>query len=667
MSPLPAAPARRRTTTIWLVLVLAAGLAMRLWYLGYDPGPNRFWDERFSFDNVRQLLESGSLEPANGYYPLLSYLPQTLALRASAALERATGDPGLAIYDGGRFTAHAYLLSRGVQALWGVATIWLTFLVGRRLFSDPVGLVAATAVAFSPGLIHASAVFKPDAPLVLAVLLTFWWSLAAVRRPTAGRYAVAGGGVALAMSTKLTGGLAALPLILVTALRCRREPRRLLWLTLAGAAALILFVLLNPYWPAYFEYLDKLTAEYEWKAHAQQMTRWQAPLLIVGSLRRSLGAIALVAAAAATGALAVLIARRRLDPESATGTALLLLFPPAYTAAYVAKTAQFKPNNFLPIVPFVALAAAWGLVEAGRLLARRWRPVGAGSIWLAAGATIVALVLVPPAVLFVHRSTTPTAEDLALSFVDRRMHGHPACRLLYEPGPHRWPAWEQASFPRACLLVPVDRLDAVETADAWLTDGVLFPSARLTGATAFRYFDAVAASDEGQTAVFGRLGLRVRGPGYAAALYSWALAAPQQPLDLRLRDEGQFRLTAEMPPEVKAGDVVSFVVWMPRWALAEGAAAPRLRMGGQVVELTPAHSDPAGTTLLSPRLISRQPAPNARLDRRRLMSEGETIRLTLLRWSRYGAAAQSGAARSETILQLPASSTSSSTLSTSSE
>lgn len=39
--------------------------------------------------------------------------------------------------------------------------------------------------------------------------------------------------------------------------------------------------------------------------------------------------------------------------------AMVLAFPLAYTAAYMSQTSFFKPNNFLPVVPFTGLALAW--------------------------------------------------------------------------------------------------------------------------------------------------------------------------------------------------------------------------------------------------------------------------------------------------------------------
>ena len=66
--------ARRLGPPLALAVLCLASLALRLWYASAWPGPNRFHDERFTFANVRALLASGRVEPANGYYPVLAYL-----------------------------------------------------------------------------------------------------------------------------------------------------------------------------------------------------------------------------------------------------------------------------------------------------------------------------------------------------------------------------------------------------------------------------------------------------------------------------------------------------------------------------------------------------------------------------------------------------------------
>lgn len=360
---------------------------------------------------------------------------------------------------------------------------------------------------------------------------------------------------------------------------------------------------------------------------------------------------------------------------------MLLFFPPAYAAAYVAETAQFKSNNFLPIVPFVALIAAWGLVAAVAWLAGRLAPGGKRPVLLAVGVAALAVSFVPRGVIYAHRAITPSSEDLALRYVDRWLGEHPSCQVVYEPGPRQWPPWENGNRPRSCLMLPVDRLADEDPGEVRLTDGVVFPLSRLSGPSAGAYVDALSAIRHRHSAVFGARWPESRGPGFVAALAPWSLVAPQRELSLALRDAGSFRLKAVMPPEVEAGDVVSFSVWLPQWALADDLPPPRLRMGSHIVDLVRTRLTGTGARYVSPRLVSRQPAPHARLNRERLAAEGDQIRLILWRWRRWDSpegrpdaerteadgAPQGGDARSATIRHSPSSSTSSSVLRTTSE
>ncbi len=622
-----------RRTLLLLALILAAGMALRWWYLDWGLHGQRFYDERFSFANVAPILDGGGLEPANGYYPLLSYLPQALVLEASDALHRATGDPRFAVRQGAHFTAHAYRLARGVQAVYGVAAVWLTFLVGRRLFSATAGLVGALALALSPWHIHASAYFKPDVLLVLTTLAAFLWSLQADERPTAARHALAGAGVGLALSSKLTGGLAALPLVFATALRARREPRRLALLALAGASSAALFFAANPYWRTYLLYMDKLGREYAWKAAARDLAYARTPALTLRFLTDSLGLVAVVCAAAAAAVLLFRLVRRRQPPRDPVPTAVLLLFPPAYLLGYMAAVPQFKPNNVLPILPFVALLAGWAVLAAvGRLTGRRRIPAPPLVAGLALAAALV--LFAPRGVRYVYGSITPTAQDLADRFLGRELGEHQPCLVLEERVPRRWPPWEAARPFTACVRLELDRLSELEPAAVARADGVSFRRSRLLGPEASTYLGYIAAADAGRAALFAGRPFAVRGPAVAVAAHPWRLLAPRQRLELYNRQSGDYRVEAALPEEVEAGEAVSFEAWLPHAALAEPQPAPRLRMGIDEVELIAVRSTATATVFLSPRLLSRRPGRRARLNRRQLAWQGEAVRLYLYRWQR---------------------------------
>ncbi|MEE8138107.1 MAG: glycosyltransferase family 39 protein, partial [Thermoanaerobaculia bacterium] len=261
---------------LWLIVV--AGLTLGVWYAGHGLHGDRFWDERYSFLNVAAVLHHGTLRPLSSYYPSpLFFLPPSALLALSDQIYDWSGNPQFAVKDDGYFTGTAYLLCRLLQVTYGAAATVLTFLIGQRMFSRQVGLLGALAVAFLPWHIRASAYFKPDALLVMTVLLAFLWSLGAIERPTAGRYALAGVGITLAMSSKLLGAVVAVPLAVGTLLVGWKERRRIAYLVLAGVTSLATFIVLNPYWRGYGSWLASLQHDYARRARWSGMTQAEIP------------------------------------------------------------------------------------------------------------------------------------------------------------------------------------------------------------------------------------------------------------------------------------------------------------------------------------------------------------------------------------------------------
>ena len=272
----------RRARRIALGLILVAGLALRLWYASFEPTSKRFWDERYSLENVEKVLETGSFRPARGFYPSpLVTWPQAGLLAASDALHRATGWEGFAIRRGGYFSATTYFLVRGTSVLYGAAAPLLLFLVGRRIFTPQVGLIAAAALAFLPWHVRQSGVYKPDTFVVFTVLLALYWALGAVEKPKIRSYLLAAFGIARALSSKIIGGFVSLALAAGTLVAGWRDRRRWWLLALAAVASLVFFLLMNPYGRWYLWYTDVLQADYAFRAELEGMERGQLPLRLL--------------------------------------------------------------------------------------------------------------------------------------------------------------------------------------------------------------------------------------------------------------------------------------------------------------------------------------------------------------------------------------------------
>jgi hypothetical protein len=142
-------------------------------------------------------------------------------------------------------------VARATTAVLGTATIALLYATGARLYDRRVGLIAAAllAVAFLP--VFYSHLALNDVPALFALVISLYGSAGILTYGRLRDYLVAGAGLGLAIATKYTAGIVVLPLLaaaLVDLVRARpRQGRAFGRLVLAGAAAVALFVVANPY------------------------------------------------------------------------------------------------------------------------------------------------------------------------------------------------------------------------------------------------------------------------------------------------------------------------------------------------------------------------------------------------------------------------------------
>ncbi len=166
---IPAAPLPRTWHRSAVSLLLLWTLAASVWFASDELNSRRprFTDERYNVENVRSILESGSLVPANGFYGTLSYLPQAAALAMTCALAEATGARFLSIYEGDELSPLGYFLVRFFSCIYGTAAVLTLYSIGARVFSPSVGLMAALFLAGAQVHIYHSAFFKPEATTVM--------------------------------------------------------------------------------------------------------------------------------------------------------------------------------------------------------------------------------------------------------------------------------------------------------------------------------------------------------------------------------------------------------------------------------------------------------------------------------------------------------------------
>jgi 4-amino-4-deoxy-L-arabinose transferase-like glycosyltransferase len=270
-SPDRAFDGSRRWAWPALAAVLLGGLGLRLWGVqqGLPYAYNTDEADHFVPHAVR-MFEEGTLNPH--YFsnpPAFTYVLHYL-------FALAYGGRGGVLHAFALHPQELYTLARVAAAVLGVAALWLLYGVGARLFNRGVGLLAAAieAVAFLP-VFYAHLALN-DVPTLAPLSLSLLGTAGILRSGRRRDYLLAGVGLGLACASKYTAGIAILPLLAAVAARYlegdgdgegdgegggggegdgegggggegSRSRRILLGIALAGGAALLSFLIANPY------------------------------------------------------------------------------------------------------------------------------------------------------------------------------------------------------------------------------------------------------------------------------------------------------------------------------------------------------------------------------------------------------------------------------------
>ena len=403
----------------WLLLggLLALVGGLGLWYAWFWPSAERFHDEQFNAANIAVVLRGGPLAELSGWYPPLTWLPQAALLAVAEQAARAVGSDWQAVA-GSALDPAALRLCRLTHVAYGTLTLLLLFRIGSRLFDRQAGLVAAMLLGLSPWFLHAFSVFKPDAPLALFFTLALHQLTATALTPDRRQWFRLALAVALAGGSKITGVAAALPALWLLGPLRRATAHGYRWLLQAAALGLATLALLNAHLVLLPGYLARIGHFYEGKQSVAGTTRTHALADFLRWPFESMVFGALVGTMAAAG-LAVWIWRSTHEAGASRGLVrarmAVLTAPVAYAAVYLAATGHFKANNFVPVLPVLALAAALALppvlAGAGRLCGGGRAGGRRALLGTALLASAVFAVQLRGAASYVYRSVTPTTLD----------------------------------------------------------------------------------------------------------------------------------------------------------------------------------------------------------------------------------------------------------------
>lgn len=362
----------RPVAALVLGLILAAGLALRLWGLGFGLPNLHCRPDEGVLVHKALAMGQGDLNPHFFNYPSLHFYLLAGLYGAYYAAGQASGAfAGLEEFERQYFTDPStwYLLGRLASALFGAASVALVYLLGRHRGGERAGLMGAAFLAGAFLHVRDSHFLTVDVPAtfyLLGALLLLWRYVAGSGRRCLWAAAVLLG---LASSTKYNLGLF-LPCVALAAWwgpsgAGAGEPswkRTGAAMAVVGAAFLAgsPFVLLD--FPAFWRDLAYERAHFA-TGHGLDLGRGWSYFLSF-SLPYGLGWPLLLAGMA--GCLWLSRERRREDWILLSGIL-------AYYAVAGSGRSVFL-RYALPLVPMLCLTAGLWFSH----LTRRWRPVWAG-------------------------------------------------------------------------------------------------------------------------------------------------------------------------------------------------------------------------------------------------------------------------------------------------
>ena len=415
---------KSRRTAVVLVAVLLLALGLRLYGIDWDQGYGFHPDERSIYMQSDCMFRTLTHGPGYLDCPNLAEYPD---------MEPGVPGPG-AFFDADRSPLNPhwfplggimiYLMvlirsviepfgdfsgldmrfaGRTLSALADVGSIYVLFLLGRRLFSPRVGLLAALLMAITVIHIQTSHFYRPETFIVLFLLASFWFMLNAVQRRRQRDWLLLGLFVGLTFATKVSVLPLFLPLLLVYGFRLFTTAGGVpaiptasqLYLTmrhaaLGAAVAVGVFVVLNPY--AIID-LTEFISDTTWEAGIARVAgKMPYTIQYIGSspfiyeLRQStLWALGLPLGIAAWAGLLYAV-YRTIGRKAGWKAELLLL---AWVVPNFLLVGGFFEVKFLryifPIIPFLILFAAralFALSDAAHTLSASLRDADVpGSLW----------------------------------------------------------------------------------------------------------------------------------------------------------------------------------------------------------------------------------------------------------------------------------------------
>ena len=404
--------ARRSAEPVLLIAILALAFGLRLWGITASL-PQSYVSDEYDFVHAGlRMIKGGDLNPHWWFHPSL----QRYLAVATYAVVFILGVPrGRWVHVTDITVEDMLYWGRFVGVVSGTVTVLVAYLLGRRLFGSRVGLLSAALLAVFPAAVQHSQYNKPDPVIAMMTAISVLVTLVYLERGGNGCALASGIAVGLAASAKYNGILVVVPFVVAAFFRNGGRTLARPDLYVAAVGTFLGFLIGCPFFLTEIHlFLDQIaydisTYAYEGREGAEGVDNWWGHATY--TYRYGAG---FAATGAGLGGLALTL--WRINPARA----VFLTFPVMYYGYYGAQRINFR-GNLVPVYPFLAVVAAYAVVELIEWLAHT--ALGRKRFVVPALAAIVlVLVLVPPlrtAVRFDIEATRPDTGTYARRWIDK--------------------------------------------------------------------------------------------------------------------------------------------------------------------------------------------------------------------------------------------------------
>lgn len=215
----------RQSNFLLLSSIFLVSLFLRIWGINFGLPYQYHYDEPFFIMHALKF-GTGDLNPHWFLYPtlqmyLLFFLYALLfVLGRVVGVFHSTYDLAILYFtDPSAF----YLIGRFATAVFGVLTVAMVYVIGRRFFNSRVGILASWFLVFSFLHVENSHYIKPDVQMTFLVVLSFYYSARILQKGATSDYVLAGMIGGFAVSTKYPAIFIFVPLVIAHLLRGSEE------------------------------------------------------------------------------------------------------------------------------------------------------------------------------------------------------------------------------------------------------------------------------------------------------------------------------------------------------------------------------------------------------------------------------------------------------------